>query len=192
MKAEYADVISELDQAIVVENDYNASVDEVAKSGLKDLKRKFDEWVTRLPVISFNGGFYDLNLLEKHLIPLLLNLNENLSPIKRGNSFMIIYTPELSFLDLRNYLAPSYSLALFLNHYGASEVKGSFPYETVEGVDDLHKPGLPSQADFYSTLRGSTISNEDYDVVKRTWNAHGMYTLFDLLKWYSLLDVRPF
>ena len=62
----------------------------------------------------------------------------------------------------------------------------------VKSVDDLHKPGLPSQADFYSSLRGSSISADDYEVVRHAWTANGMQTLFDLLKWYSLLDVRPF
>ena len=117
--------------------------------------------------------------MEKHLIPILSDSDKNLSPIKRGNSFLAINTPELSFLDLRNYLAPNYSLALFLNHYGASEVKGSFPYEMVKGVDDLYKPGLPSQADFYSSLRGMTISADEYAVVRQAWNANEMQTLFD-------------
>ena len=122
MKLEYNDVICEIDQAIADENEYNASVGvkENAKSGIKDLKQKFVEWLQCLPCIGFNSCNYDLNLLEKNLIPLLLESNEKLSPIKRGNSFLALTTPELAFLDLRNYLAPNYSLALFLQHYGAS------------------------------------------------------------------------
>ena len=43
MKLEYSDVICDLDQAIAVENEYNASVgeNESVKSGLKNLKQKF-------------------------------------------------------------------------------------------------------------------------------------------------------
>ena len=93
---------------------------------------------------------------------------------------------------MRNYLAPNYLLALFLQHYGASEAKGSFPYELVKSVHDLYKPGIPTRADFFSTLRGETISIEAYDAVKCAWNVNGMCRLFDLLKWYSLLDVHPF
>ena len=99
--------------------------------------------------------------------------------------------PELAFLDLKNYLAPNYSLVLFLEHYGTSESKGSFRYEKVKGVDDLFKPGLPSHDDFFSTLKGH-ISPEAYEIVKQAWIENEMQTLFDLLKWYSLLDVRPF
>ena len=73
-------------------------------------------------------------------------------------------TPELAFLDLKNYLAPNYSLALFLEHYGVTESKGSFPYEKVKVVTDLLKLGLPSRADFYSSLRGETILSEAYFV----------------------------
>ena len=89
------------------------------------------KWIRQLPCIGFNSCNYDLNLLEKNLIPLLLETKEKLSPIKRGNSFLALTTSELAFLDLRNYLAPNYSLALLLQHYGASEAKGSFPYDKV-------------------------------------------------------------
>ena len=61
----------------------------------------------------------------------------------------------------------------------------------VKSVDDLHKPGLPSQADFYSSLCGLTISADDYEMARHAWTVNGMQKLLDLLKWYSLLDVRP-
>ena len=92
-------------------------------------------------------------MLEKNLIRILLKRNKNLSPIKHGNCFLSLTIPELAFLDLENYLAPNYSLALFLEHYGASESKGSFPYEKVKGVDDLSVPGLPSRDDFFNIVR---------------------------------------
>ena len=100
--------------------------------------------------------------------------------------------PQLAFLDLKIYFAPNYLLALFLEHYGTSESKGSFDYEKVKGVGNLSIPGIPSHNDFFSTLRGKTVSPETYKVVKHAWIVNEMQTLFDLLKWYSLLDVQPF
>ena len=41
-------------------------------------------------------------------------------------------------------------------------------------------------------MRGETISPEAYEVVKQAWCSSEMCTLFNMLKWYSLLDVRPF
>ena len=101
-------------------------------------------------------------------------------------------TPEIDFLDLKNYLEPNYLLALFLEHYGMTKSKGRLPYEMVKFVSDLSKPGLPSCADFYSTLRGENILAEAYNVVEPVWRSNEMHTLFDLLRWYSLLDVQPF
>ena len=81
---------------------------------------------------------------------------------------------------------------MFLTHYGSSETKGSFPYELVKCLGDLDRTDLPSHREFYSNLRGRTISLEAYNVVETAWRENQMRTLFDLLKWYSLLDVRPF
>ena len=109
MEATYHDVICELDQAIAAENVYNdAAGIKKSNSGIKDLKKKFITWLKQLPCVGFNSSNYDLNVLEKNLIPILLKTNENLSPIKRGNSFLALTTPELAFLDLKNHLATNY------------------------------------------------------------------------------------
>ena len=79
-------------------------------------------------------------------------------------------------------------MAVFSEQYAVIEMKGSFPYEMVKGVSDLYKPGLPTHTDFYSLLRGETISVEAYDVVEQAWRSNEMRTLFDLLKWYLLLE----
>ena len=190
LQNDYNDVLLELNQALAIENAYsNTTGVKKSTSEIKDLKNEFISWLKQMPCYGFNSSRYDLNVLEKHLIPNLLQSNEKLLPIKRGNSFLALRTPELLFLDVKNYLAPNYSLSLFLSHYGASETKGSFPYKLVKGVADLDKTGLPSLQDFYSTLRGCTISLEEYRVVELAWREHHMLTLFDLLRWYSLLDV---
>ena len=80
--------------------------------------------------------------------------NSMLHAIKRDKNFLTLTTDELKFLNLRNYLAPSNSLALFLKHYGATERKGFFPYEEVKSVNDLYKPGLPSRRIFFDFKRG--------------------------------------
>ena len=93
---------------------------------LKNTK-KCTTWLKQLPAVGFNSGNYDLNL-EKHLIPILSKNKPDLSIIKKGNCFLSMSIPEIVFTDLKNYLAPNYSLLLFYKHYGATEAKGSFPY----------------------------------------------------------------
>ena len=105
---------------------------------------------------------------------------------------MSLTTAEIAFLYFKNYLASTYSLALFLKHYGTTEAKGSFPYEKVQCVEDLRHVGLLTKDDFYSSLKNKTILDSDYAAVKSAWEANQMVSLFDLLKCYSLLDVRSF
>ena len=78
-------------------------------------------------------------------------------------------TAEIGFLDFKNYLAPNYSLVLFLKHYGTTEAKGSFPYEKVQCVDDLKLVGLPKKDDFFLSLKNKTISDSNYVEVKSAW-----------------------
>ena len=123
-----------------------------------------------MPTLGFNSSRYDLNLLEKYLIPILFETYTKLSPIKKDNNFLSIATPELLFLDFKNYLSPNYSLALFLQHYGASETKGSCSYEKVCGAGgDLHVVGCPRQSDFYSSLKNKAITDDEYEVVNTAW-----------------------
>ncbi|GMF15563.1 unnamed protein product [Phytophthora lilii] len=53
-------------------------------------------------------------------------------------------------------------------------------------------PAMTSKSAFDSKLRGSKISNEDYERVKWVWGYYGMKTIKDLLVWYNNLDVVPF
>ena len=45
---------------------------------------------------------------------------------------------------------------------------------------------------FFLSLKNKSISDDEYDAIKMVWDEKQMHTLFDLLKWYSLLDVWPF
>ena len=177
MQDEQRDVINSLNQAIDAENADNVSAGlKNTVSDINDLKKKIITWLKRLPCVGFKSRSYDLNVLGKKLNPILLKTNKNLSPIKRGNCFLAMTTPELAFLDLKNYLAPNYLLVLFIEHYGATETKGSFPYKLVKSVSDFYKPGLPTRTDFYSSLQGETISVEAYDIVEQAWCSNEMRT----------------
>ena len=107
---EYNDVLLQLNQALTVESAYNdTSGVKKSISEIKNLKSKFIRWLRQLLCLGFNSSRYDLNVLEKYLIPNLLQSNVKLSPIKRGNSFLALRTTELLFLIVQNYLAPTYS-----------------------------------------------------------------------------------
>lgn len=42
----------------------------------KFLSQRFDKWLKQLPVIGFNSGRFDLNLIKEYFIPHLLDRNQ--------------------------------------------------------------------------------------------------------------------
>ena len=85
---------------------------------------------------------------------------------------MSLSTPEIVFLDFKNYLALNYSLALFLKHYVATEDKCSFPYENVQGIEDLKWLGLPEKQIFSSSLKNKMVSDDGYAADKNAWEVN--------------------
>ena len=94
--------------------------DEVAgKNRTNPFKKLLDQlfsWLHQLPVIGFNSGKYDLKMIKRSFVPLLIS--NNAAVIKRQNTYMCLYTDKLKFVDICNYLAPGVSYAKYLTAYG--------------------------------------------------------------------------
>ena len=170
--------------------------DEVAgKNRTNPFKKLLDQlfsWLRQLPVIGFNSGHYDLNVIKKFYIPYMVKNNDIQIVIKRQNTFMCFSTPKLKFLDVTQYLAPGVSYAKYLTAYGCELGKGHFPYEYMDGIGKLEDRALPPQAAFYSQLKNEGISNDDYARCQAVWRDNGMETLREYLMWYNNRDVTPF
>ena len=162
-------------------------------------------WLRQLPVIGFNSGRYDLNVVKKFFIPYLLKpskqddndaddeaVDEIRIVIKRQNTFMCFATKKLKFLDICNYLAPGFSYAKYLTAYGCAQQKGHFPYEYMDGIGKLDDRALTPQSAFFSRLTNEGISDEDYARCQAVWRANEMKTLREYLVWYNNRDVTPF
>ena len=169
-------------------------------------------WMRQLPVIGFNSGQYDLNVVKQFLVPYFLAVakteereerkqeeeeeeEEENGPffvIKRNNAFMCLSTDQLKFLDMTNYLAPGFSYAKYLKAYGCEVTKGHFPYEYMDRLERLDDTVLPPKEAFFSRLKNEGISDEDYVSCQEAWRANGMTTLRDFLVWYNNRDVVPF
>ena len=78
--AQYSDWLADLDKAIDCKKQYNDSPDAVKQydSPLLALQHEFKVWLKQLPIVGFNSGRYDLNLMQHHLLPLLYQDNEKL------------------------------------------------------------------------------------------------------------------
>ena len=78
----------------------------IDKSSLpRQVRERWMNWINQVPVFGFNNGKYDLNLVKKHFVKTLSNMN-NVIAMKKDNSYMFLMTPSFKFLDVKNYLAP--------------------------------------------------------------------------------------
>ena len=168
--------------------------DEVArKNRTNPFKKLLDQlfsWLRQLPVIGFNSGKYDLNMIKRSFVPLLIS--NNAAVIKRQNTFMCLSTTNLKFLDVTQYLAPGVSYDKYLKAYGCELQKGHFPYEYMDDLHKLEDRVLPPQSAFFSRLKNEGISNDDYARCQAVWRDNGMETLREYLIWYNNRDVTPF
>ena len=157
---------------------------------LVKVKAKYDAWMNEIPVVGFNSGKYDVNIIKPYLIQ---KLKEELQfVVKKNNSFMCLQTSSLKFVDIRNYIAPGFDYATYLKAYKCSVSKGFFPYEWMTHPDKLNTKALPSHEEFYSYLKNKNISEEDYAYCQKMWKKEQMSTMRDYLVWYNNRDVSPF
>ena len=164
--------------------------DEGRNNPYKTLIGQLLGWLRQLPVIGFNSGKYDLNMIKRSFVPLLIS--NNAAVIKRQNTYMCLSTDRLKFLDILNYLAPGFNYDKYLKAYGCELQKGHFPYEYMDGVGKLDDRALPPQSAFFSQLKNEGISDADYSRCQTVWRDNGMTTMRDYLVWYNNRDVTPF
>ena len=191
----YADVLADLDaRKYAWEEDIKEAEEEEVEGGrnnpYKTLIGQLLGWLRQLPVIGFNSGKYDLNMIKRSFVPLLIS--NNAAVIKRQNTYMCLYTDKLKFLDVTQYLAPGVSYDKYLKAYGCDLQKGHFPYEYMDGIGKLEDRALPPQAAFYSQLKSEEISDADYARCQAVWHDNQMTTMRDYLIWYNNRDVTPF
>ena len=89
-----------------------------------------------------------------------------------------------------NVFLKAYKLR-FLKAYKIRQIKLFFPNDYCTSLDGLNE-GLPSREAFYSDLKKTNISEDEYNLVKQTWQENNWHTLRDLLIFYNMIDVVPF
>ena len=168
-------------------------------------------WLHQLPVIGFNSGKYDLNVVKQFFVHYLLKPSkqddndedideeeddddddETRFVIKRQNTFMCFTTKTLKFLDITSYLALGFSYDKFLKAYGCELQNGHFPYEYMDGIGKLEDRALPPKEAFYSRLKNEDIADDAYARCQTVWRDNRMKSVRDFLVWYNNRDVVPF
>ena len=102
--------------------------------------------------------------------------------------------------DVLNYTTPC-SLSDYLSQWQISERKSIFPhslFKTVEAMKNCIE--FPSITDFWSDLKQNTVDEKSYESAKQEFDrrrklpdthADHISNMFDWLRYYNLLDVKP-
>ena len=112
-------------------------------------KNRIQEWCDQVPVLGFNSGKYNLNLIKEHFVNKITNTAKNIKVAKKANQTMFLLTPHFRFLDVMNYLGPGTSYNKWVKAYGCKLQKSWFPYEWFNNPDKLQHPGLPDYPAWY-------------------------------------------
>ena len=157
----------------------------------KEQQALINQWCNQVPMVGFNSGRYDLNLIRKYFIN-HLGQEDVVSGEKQGQ-IMFMKTPQLLFLDITNYLSPGITYDKWVKTYGANQTKSWLPYEWFDSADKLDYKGLPPCWCWYSQLRNCFALNpSEFEECKRVFQERGMQTFGDWLEYYNNLDVTPF
>ena len=153
------------------------------------------KWLKEVPVIGFNSGKYDANIMKMYLSGALTKYDKpeegEVIPLKSNSMYRVISSRTLKFLDVSNFLAGGVSLDKWLKAYKCEMKKGFFPYEWLDDYSKLEQDHLPSYDEWYSSLKGKNITVKQYNYCVRIWNENNMTNMKDFLRWYNNCDVIP-
>jgi G:T-mismatch repair DNA endonuclease (very short patch repair protein) len=168
---------------------------------LNSLKEALEKYCSETPVLGFNSGRYDINLIKGRVLEYMqMEKCKNKFVVKRNNSYSCISNGDMKILDVTNFLSPGISYAQFLKAFDVVERKGFFPYEYFTDVSKLKEKHLPPLGPaWWSSLKRKCLLDdgihsikENYQWLQRVWVEEGMTSFQDFLRWYNNLDVYPF
>ena len=151
-----------------------------------------NEWCNQIPVVGFNSGKYDLNLIKKYFVT-HVGGEKTVTVAKKQEKIMFLTTPNSKFFDIINYLGSGTSYEKWVKTYGSSQTNSWLPYEWFNSSDKLDYEGLPPYRCWFSNLKNEfVLSPEEFKDCQHIFQERGMKTFADWLEYYNNLDVGPF
>ena len=102
-----------------------------------------DRWrdsVNQVPVLVFNCGKYDLNLVKEYFLRTLSDMS-NVKAVKKDNLYMFLTTSRFKFLDVKNHRASGLSYDGWCKANSCETYKLVFPYELLDDYNKLSHIG---------------------------------------------------
>lgn len=92
-------------------------------------RRALEEWCNQVPVLRFNCGHYDLNLIKAHFAELLSDTTGRVQIGKKFEKGMFMKSKCFHFIDIINCLGSGTTYDKWVKAYGCSFQKSWFPYK---------------------------------------------------------------
>ena len=158
-----------------------------------------------VPLYFYNGSKYDFHLIVKDLFSseTLQKLRINIL-CKTEEEYFSMQFGCIRILDAFRFFTP-YSLGFMgktlksdqckiLTSYNLKPLKGIYPYEYLTGDinrinEIMQEQKLPSYENFYSSLKQSNITKDDYAEAEKNWKELNCNTMYDYTMKYLQIDV---
>ena len=148
-------------------------------------------------MIGFNSGKYDLNMVKEYFVKENCynkedECNEDVFAAKKENNYMFLSTSKFKFLDAKNYIGSGLSYAAWCKSMGCKLQKLMFSYKWLDNYKKLSRLGPVSYEDFYSNLKSSNITRDEYERFLKLFKENDCTTMGDKLRIYNVADAVPF
>ena len=155
------------------------------------VQKQWRQWVNQVPVIGFNSGKYDLNMVKEYFVKEICynkedECSEDVFAAKKENDYMFLTTSKFKFLDVKNYVVPGLSYDAWCRSMGCRLQKLMFPYEWLDRYKKKSYVGLVSYEDFYSSLKSSNITRDEYEQFLKLFKQNDCTTMGDWLQVYKM------
>ena len=141
----------------------------------KNQRKRIEEWCNQVPVLGFNSGNYDLNVIREYFVEQLSDTTGKVRVAKNGNKILFILTNEFRFLDIINYLGPGTCYEKWIKAYECENKKSWLPYDWFDSPGKLDYPGLPEYPEWFSQNKGRYLLTLDkWQECKRLFEEKGM------------------
>lgn len=140
-------------------------------------RKGIEEWCHQIPILDFNSGRCDLNLIKEHFAELFSDTTAKVQIGKKGNTTMFMKMSGFRFLDIIIYLGPGTSYDKWVKVYACSYHKSWLLCEWFDSPEKLNYPGLPDYPAWYSRLKGKyVLTLSEFAKCKRTFKQKGRQT----------------
>ena len=107
-----------------------------------ELQKQWRQWVNQVPVIGFNSGKYEINMVKEYFVKKTAykkdekcnyskdeKCNEDVFAAKKENDYIFLTTSKFKFLDVKNCTGPDLSYDAWCKSMGCGLRQLVFPYE---------------------------------------------------------------